>query len=115
MDAARMDRVLMNLVGNALKFTPREGRVSLGAAEVEGKLQVWVEDSGPGIPEELRPKIFEPYQQGRNGKGGVGLGLTIVRTFVEAHGGRVWIEGPPAGGARFVVELPLEPISAGNA
>ncbi len=103
-DRERVLQVLANLVGNAVKFTPVGGRVEVALRAVGGEVHVAVSDSGPGIPAEQLPHIFEPYWQGKRVSSGVGLGLFIVQGIVAAHGGRVWIE--PGPGARFVFSLP---------
>jgi signal transduction histidine kinase len=65
-----------------------------------------VEDEGPGVPDDLKPSIFEPFRQGENARGGVGIGLSLVGRFAELHGGAARIEDRDGGGARFVVDLP---------
>jgi signal transduction histidine kinase len=110
-DPEKVQRVVLNLLSNAVKFTPEAGsiRVALGAEAGWGRLVV--EDSGPGVPPELREVIFERFRQGEGGTtrefGGTGLGLAIARDFVTLHGGRIRVEERPGGGACFVVELPL--------
>ncbi len=105
-DRDRVHQVLSNLVGNALKFTPPGGTVELGAKSREDGGEFWVRDTGPGIsPEHLR-RIFEPYYQAGAGKGGVGLGLSIARGLVEAHGGRLWADSEPGKGSTFRFTLP---------
>ncbi len=105
-DGDRILQVFANLVGNALKFTPAGGIVTLGARAEPARVRFWVEDTGPGIPEEHRPHIFERFWQGAPEGRGAGLGLTICRGIVLAHGGRMELEhaGPP--GARFSFTLP---------
>lgn len=108
-DYDRILQVLANLVGNALKFTPRGGRVSIEAERQKDVVRLAVVDTGPGVPPRDREIIFEPFQQlapGRASKGGTGLGLHISRTLVEAHGGRIWVEAAPGGGSRFTFEFP---------
>jgi CheY-like chemotaxis protein len=113
-DPERLQQVVWNLVANAIKFTPEEGRVEvvldLGAAGV--RLQV--SDNGIGISPEFLPHVFDRFRQGTTGSsrthGGLGLGLTIVRHLVEAHGGTVRAESDGVGkGARFLVTLPMLP------
>ncbi len=106
-DRLRMEQVVSNLVANALRYGGGSPvRVSL--ARREGSTRLVVEDKGPGVPKAERERIFERFSQGREAehKGGLGLGLYIVRQIVEAHDGRVWVEEAPGGGAAFVVELP---------
>jgi len=110
-DKSKVNRVLANLVDNAVKFTREGSRITVAAGLAEGDmLVVRVSDNGPGIPEEYRQKIFErflqvPGQAGR--RRGSGLGLTFCRLAVEAHGGRIWVEDEPQGGAVFVFTLPV--------
>ena len=92
-DRARLLQVLSNLVGNALKFTPEEGTVHLGAEATGEFVRFRVADTGRGIDPEHLPHLFERFWQARRGDGqGLGLGLTIARAIVDAHGGRRWAE-----------------------
>jgi signal transduction histidine kinase/DNA-binding NarL/FixJ family response regulator len=107
-DGERVVQVLSNLVGNAVKFTPKGGAVTLACGPGEGEVRFWVEDTGPGIPPEQIPHIFGAFWQARHAdRRGLGLGLSIARGLVEAHGGRIWVESDPGRGARFVFTLPL--------
>lgn len=106
----RVVQVLRNLIGNALSFSPADGTITL-SAEREGKfVRIQIEDDGPGIPEGKLDAIFERFYSERPAaeKFGThsGLGLSISRQIVEAHGGMIWAENRPQGGARFVVKLP---------
>jgi signal transduction histidine kinase len=105
-DPDRVQQVFSNLVGNALKFTPPGGTIRVtGRGSPEGA-QLTVTDTGPGIaPDELR-RIFDPYWQSGGRQGGVGLGLSIARGLVQAHGGRLWAESEPGRGAAFHFTLP---------
>ena len=106
-DRARVELALSNLIGNALKFTPRGGRVEVGAEEVGDYVQLWVQDNGPGIDPVDQPKIFERFYRGKGSRAeGSGLGLAIVQSVVQAHGGRVRMESELQEGSRFVIELP---------
>lgn len=114
MDAMRMRQTLVNLVGNALKFTPEGGRVWVRSflSQPDGNLRIEVEDTGPGIPAEERERIFVEFQQvpvaqaaGR--PEGAGLGLTLARSFVEMHGGRLWVESEVGRGSTFIITLPV--------
>lgn len=111
MDGARVQRVLDNLVGNALRHTPTGGTVEL-RAEVDGDaVRVTVQDSGEGIPPHELPHVFQPFYRGdaaRSRPGGAGLGLTIARGIVELHGGRLWVESAPGRGTAFHFTLPTE-------
>jgi signal transduction histidine kinase/ActR/RegA family two-component response regulator len=92
-DEERILEVLENLLGNALKFTPASGTVTVGASTRGGDVVIWVRDTGPGIPPEQLPHLFDRFWQGTRGdRRGAGLGLTICRAIVEAHGGRIWAE-----------------------
>lgn len=98
-----------NLVSNALRHTPAGGHVVLSATTEAGQVRLRVRDSGPGIPEEDLPHIFERFYRGdkvRQSDGASGLGLAIARSLVEAHGGRITAENV-TGGALFSVVLPL--------
>ena len=95
----RLLRVLSNLVGNAVKFTPPHGRISVHARLHEDALHFSVEDTGPGIPSESLPQLFERFWQADGtGRVGIGLGLPIAKAIVEAHGGRIWAESAPGRG-----------------
>ena len=92
-DRNRLEQVLSNLFGNALKFTPSGGRIILRARTVDASVQITVEDSGPGIPAADLPHIFDRYWRGdRASRNGAGLGLAICKGIVDAHGGRIWVE-----------------------
>ena len=106
-DAFRLAQAMGNLLGNAIKFTPEGGEVSF-RADREGREVVFsVCDTGPGIPAEQMEHLFEHFWQARkNDKRGVGLGLTIVKGIVEAHGGRIWCKSKPGAGSTFSFALP---------
>jgi signal transduction histidine kinase len=127
-DAAKVQRILLNLISNAFKFTPNSGtiRCTLETAQAEtnstdgvstssqtqaDRVILSVQDSGPGVPVELRETIFERFSQGEGGTtrrfGGTGLGLAIAKEFVELQGGTIGVSDAPEGGAQFTVELPL--------
>ena len=107
-DRERLLQVLSNLIGNALKFSDR-GTVSLLAWQEAGEVRACVADQGKGIAPDELPRVFERYFQGPHGPTalGAGLGLSIARGIVEAHGGRIWVESREGQGSRFRVELPL--------
>ena len=111
-DAERIGQVVTNLLGNALKFTPLDGSITL-TSEREGDQVVFsVQDTGPGVPESHQARLFERFYQvdpsTTRQAGGLGLGLAIAKAIVEAHGGTIAYVPPPVGpGARFVVRLPL--------
>jgi signal transduction histidine kinase len=104
-DEPRLQQVIINLVRNAIQATPPGGFVRVDAELGVRTAQFSVEDSGPGIPEELRRRIFEPFFTTKSG--GSGLGLPLVHRIVEQHRGAIAIERGEAGGARFVVRLPV--------
>jgi PAS domain S-box-containing protein len=109
-DPDKVQRVVMNLLSNAFKFTPAHGTVRCSARLEESWVVLEVADSGPGIPEEHRAAVFERFYQvdesATRKVGGTGLGLAIVKDFVELHGGLVALERSAEGGARFIVKLP---------
>jgi histidine kinase len=111
-DEGRLMQVLSNLTNNALQYTPRGGAVTLSAAVVGGELHVSVRDTGVGIAPDQLPRIFDRFyridkSRSRQEGGGSGVGLTIARALVEAHGGRVWAESGGAGkGSTFTFALP---------
>jgi signal transduction histidine kinase len=109
-DERRLSQVVLNLVGNAIKFTDT-GEVKISAKAVNGSFTVAVKDTGPGIDAVDQQKIFEEFQQADNSstrsKGGTGLGLAISRRIVEMHGGRLWVESKPGHGAIFAFTLPV--------
>lgn len=111
-DRRRLEQVFSNLLSNAFKYSPRGGNVTISAAAEGNGVLVTVDDSGPGVPVEDRRRIFERFRQARNtdrSRGGTGLGLAIAQAIVNDHGGRIWAEDAPGGGARFALWLPKEP------
>jgi signal transduction histidine kinase len=117
-DEQRLTQVLLNLVGNAIKFTDA-GEVRVSATSANGHFAVSVVDTGPGIPEEHQARIFEQFHQvdGSNtkAKGGTGLGLAIAKQIVEMHGGRIWVESTIGQGSTFYMELPVRAAVAAGA
>jgi signal transduction histidine kinase len=110
-DTNQLERALINLLDNALTYTPDGGRVVVSAVTGEDEVRVSVTDNGPGVPAEHREQIFERFTRVRGVQGrrrGFGLGLHFCRQVVRAHGGRIWVEpGPGDVGSRFVFTLPL--------
>jgi PAS domain S-box-containing protein len=105
-DAARIQQVLSNLVGNALKFTPSGGRITVRAERSGGEVRVAVIDTGSGIEPDQLPHIFGRFWQASSGdRRGIGLGLAIAKGIVEEHGGRIWVESTPGEGSRFFFTL----------
>ena len=112
-DHGRILQVLVNLVGNAVKFTPEGGRVSARAARVGDEVHFSVVDNGPGIPPDLLEAVFERFwQAGENDRRGLGLGLYIAKSIVEAHGGRIWAESRIGEGSAFHFTLPTSAATA---
>jgi signal transduction histidine kinase len=107
-DPAKIERVLDNLLLNAARHTPAGTPIRVLVREdPKGGVLLMVEDDGPGVPDELKDVLFEPFRQGENSSGrGVGIGLSLVRRFAELHGGTARVEDHDGGGARFVVTLP---------
>lgn len=107
LDEDRITQVVINLLANAFKFTPDNGEIKLQAREENKNLVIEVQDSGPGIPEKDLPFIFERFYKSSKGRGdGSGLGLSIAKSFVEAHGGKINAYNCPEGGSIFSVTLP---------
>ena len=115
-DEDRAVQVLTNLVGNALQYTPENGKVTIFAKRIDHEVQISVRDTGTGIPPEHLPHIFDRFyrvdasrSRSRRAGGGSGIGLTIARALVEAHGGRIWAESAGEGlGSTFRFTLPPE-------
>ncbi|HEV2132508.1 MAG TPA: ATP-binding protein [Longimicrobiaceae bacterium] len=107
-DRERLLQVFFNLVGNAIKFAPEGGRITLRADARDGEVSFAVADTGPGIAAEDLPHVFEPYWQGpRHARQGAGLGLSIARGIVEGHGGRIWVESQTGAGSTFYFTIPI--------
>jgi signal transduction histidine kinase len=110
-DPERLTQVVINLIANAVRFSPRGGKVTVAIEPFDGHVCITVDDHGPGVPLEFRDAIFEPFKQvtgsAAHKKGGTGLGLTISQAIVKAHAGKLTVSDAPGGGARFTVELPL--------
>jgi two-component system phosphate regulon sensor histidine kinase PhoR len=108
-DQKLIGRVLGNLIHNALKFTPKDGKITVGAEAGAEKITISVKDTGAGIPPEDLPRIFERFYKvdEARGKSGTGLGLAIARHVVEAHGGKIWAESKRGQGATFFFTLPV--------
>jgi signal transduction histidine kinase len=110
-DRAKINQVLTNLVGNAIRFTPEKGKVSINVHLQNEELVISVSDTGIGIPKEALPKIFECfYRVNQRGKEiqGTGLGLAIVHKIVMMHNGRIEVESEVGQGTTFTVFLPLD-------
>ncbi|MCB9431174.1 MAG: HAMP domain-containing protein [Ardenticatenaceae bacterium] len=111
MSASKIGRVVNNLIGNALRYTPAGGQVFVRAVRTETAVQVTVQDNGPGFREKDLPHLFEQFYRGEEARsrqtGGAGLGLAIARGIIMAHNGRIWAENIPTGGALVGFELPI--------
>jgi len=111
-DEGRLYQVLLNLLNNALKWTPKGGKVTLRAREEKRYLIAEVQDTGPGIPAEEQHRLFDPYSRpeiDRRRLDGLGLGLSLCRTIVELHGGKIWVESEEGKGSTFGFSVPLRP------
>jgi two-component system sensor histidine kinase KdpD len=109
-DSVLIEQVFINLLENAIKYTPAHSPIDLSASQVGASIEIEVADRGPGLPPGDEQRIFEKFYRAPaspNGSG-VGLGLTICRGIVEAHGGRIWAENRSGGGAVFRFTLPIE-------
>jgi signal transduction histidine kinase len=106
-DRVRLEQVAANLIDNAVKYTPRGGRVEVIVKREDGRAVLRVTDSGPGIPADEQPRIWERLFRGDASRAerGLGLGLSLVKAIVEAHGGTVGVESEPGRGATFTVTL----------
>ncbi|ETW92356.1 MAG: hypothetical protein ETSY1_44000 [Candidatus Entotheonella factor] len=114
-DSQRLAQVVRNLLGNAVKFSPPDGLITLSLLPGDASVHVQVQDQGPGIPPDELEIIFEKFTQSsatRTGAGGTGLGLAICRQIMRAHQGKIWAETPPSGGAILTCELPYGPPQA---
>lgn len=109
-DPIRLEQILVNLLSNALRYTPAEGRIEIGLEESQDRVKIMVKDSGPGIPEADLPYIFERFYRAdpsrSRSEGGSGLGLAIARNLALAHGGHLEAANSPQGGAIFTLTLP---------
>jgi PAS domain S-box-containing protein len=107
-DPNRVQQVFSNLIGNAIKFTPRGGRITMRGEQLASEVRMAVTDTGPGIPAEQLPHIFGQYWQGsRSDRRGIGLGLAIAKGIVEGHNGRIWVESTVGEGSSFYFTLPV--------
>jgi two-component system sensor histidine kinase KdpD len=110
MDSLLIEQVLVNLVDNALKYTPADSPVEITANMGDGFLEVEVSDHGPGLPEADLPRLFDKFYRGpeQGRASGAGLGLSICKGFVQIHGGAIEAKNRPGGGAVFRFTIPLE-------
>jgi signal transduction histidine kinase len=109
-DVTQMHRAICNLVENAIKYTPPGGAIEISTQLAGEEVEIAVADNGPGVPEEDQPKLFQrfyrAYQPGTEGVPGTGLGLNLVKSVVELHGGTVSVESAPSEGSTFTIRLP---------
>lgn len=120
LDPDLLTHVLANLISNAMKFTPRGGRIEVGARLVEAagspRLEGSVRDNGSGIPDSVRSRLFTAFSRAPEAANvsGTGLGLAVCKSIMELHGGEIGVESPPGGGSRFYFRFPSAPVSAGQ-
>ena len=111
-DRTKLRQILYNLMNNAMKFTPDKGRVIVSACKKEGVLEIKVSDNGIGLSKEDNEKIFMPFTQADSstarGYGGAGLGLYIVKNFIDLHGGKIWVDSEVGKGSTFIFTLPID-------
>ena len=109
LDSVLVEHVFINLLDNTLNYTPPESPIALSAWVTDGTVTVEVADQGPGVPPGEEQRLFDKLYRGQYAgvRRGFGLGLTICRAIIEAHGGRIWAENRPSGGAAFRFILPL--------
>ncbi|MEJ2502539.1 MAG: HAMP domain-containing sensor histidine kinase [Gemmatimonadota bacterium] len=106
-DADRIRQIFSNLIGNALKFTPAGGTITVGAAPDDDAVAFWVRDTGPGLDPEALAHVFDRFWQARQrGSHGIGLGLSIAKGMTEAHGGTIGVDSAPGQGSRFTFRIP---------
>jgi two-component system sensor histidine kinase KdpD len=110
LDYVEIDQVLSNLIENATKYAPPATEIQVAVERTNGEVRVAIDDRGPGVPRSAVPHLFDPFYRvaaGTPRPAGLGLGLAVAKGLVEAHGGRIWVENRPGGGARFAFTLPL--------
>lgn len=109
-DRAKLNRVMSNLVSNAVKYSPANGKITLCARQADAAIEICVADEGPGIPQEMLATIFERFQQAaaapRKSDASSGLGLSICKAIIELHGGQIWATSEPGAGSRFFFLIP---------
>jgi signal transduction histidine kinase len=105
-DGPKVERIIDNLLGNAARHTSPGTPIQVEVVPEGDGITVVVEDQGPGVPDPIKEAVFEAFQQGQAARGGVGIGLSLVRRFAELHGGSARVEDRRGGGARFVVRIP---------
>ena len=109
LDFGLMEQVLLNLIHNAINYSPKNTEIRITADCVDDHLMIWVEDEGPGFPDDQIDKVFDRFYRLNNPRtGGTGLGLSIVKGFVEAHNGKVLLQNRNGGGALFTIDIPAK-------
>jgi signal transduction histidine kinase len=109
-DAAKVERIVENLLLNAVRHTPAGTRVEVSVTQRDGQAVICVDDTGPGVPEDMRTHIFERLRKSPgSSRDGLGMGLSLVARLAEWHGGRAWVEERPGGGAAFRIAVPAAP------
>jgi signal transduction histidine kinase len=114
-DKTRLTQVFVNLIANANKFAPDGSVLRIGAAVHANQVEAWVEDEGPGVPDGDVGTVFERFRRGSDAEpepGGLGLGLWIVKSVIERHGGTIVVQRTPEQHTRFSFTLPVQPDSA---
>jgi signal transduction histidine kinase len=110
-DGNKLERVLDNLLDNALKYTPKGGVITVAVRPVNGQVEIRVTDTGPGIPPEYRERIFDRFTRVPGSEGrrrGLGWGLAFCHSVIKAHGGRIWVESEVGQGSTFAFAIPVE-------
>ena len=109
-DRGRLRQVVLNLLDNAIKFTPQGGEITLRAKVEDSNLIVEVQDTGPGVAQKEQKRLFTPYyHHSGDGPSGLGLGLALCKTLVELHGGQIWVKSRKGKGSTFAFSVPLTP------
>ena len=115
MDAIKLESVLDNLLSNAVKYTPEGAQIRIHTGKKDGMVVVSVSDTGPGIPDEQKSKVFDMFYTGTNraadGRRSLGLGLGLCRSIIRAHGGEIWVSDNKPQGAVFTFTLPAEEVT----
>ena len=112
-DPELLRRAVENVIRNAIRYSPTDSSIEVQTARSNGHAVVDVRDHGPGVPDAALPRLFDPFYRAAaeaGGRRGSGLGLAIARGFVEANGGRIWVESRPGQGTSFVLEFPVERV-----